>query len=62
MVLLIVSAFWHCAHGLKVVIDDYVHEDGSRFVVNILLLFLAVGGARDLALFAMLKIAFGAAA
>jgi succinate dehydrogenase / fumarate reductase membrane anchor subunit len=44
-----------------VVVDDYVHDDGNRFALNILLLFLAVGGGA-LALFALGRIAFGAAA
>ena len=47
--------------GLKVVVDDYVHDAGNHFALNTLLLFLAVGGAA-LALFALAKIAFGAAA
>ena len=47
--------------GLKVAVDDYVHEPGENFELNTLLLFLAVGGAA-LALFALGKIAFGGAA
>lgn len=61
MALLIVVGFKHALDGMKVVVDDYVHEEGPRFVVNTLLLFLAVGGAA-LALFALGRIAFGAAA
>lgn len=61
MALLIVIGFKHALDGMKVVVDDYVHEDGNRFAVNTLLLFLAVGGA-SLALFALGRIAFGAAA
>ena len=47
--------------ALLVVVDDYVHEEGNRFALSALLLFLAVGGAA-LALFALGRIAFGAAA
>ena len=47
--------------GLKVVVDDYVHDDGNRFLLNGLILFLAVGGG-SLALFALAKIAFSGAA
>ena len=47
--------------GMKVVVDDYVHEEGNRFALNTLLLFLAVGGAA-LALFALASIAFANAA
>ena len=58
MALLIVTAFAHGLDGLKVVVDDYVHDEGNRFALNTLLLFAAVGGAA-LALFALAKIAFG---
>ena len=58
MALFIVTAFAHGLDGMKVVVDDYVDDDGNRFAVNTLLLFLAVGGAA-LALFALAKIAFG---
>ena len=58
MALFIVTAFAHALHGMKVVTDDYVHDEGNRFALNTLLLFLAVGGAA-LALFALAKIAFG---
>jgi succinate dehydrogenase / fumarate reductase membrane anchor subunit len=61
MALLIVIGFRHALDGMKVFIDDYVHEEGNRFVINTLLLFLAVGGAA-LALFALARIAFGAIA
>lgn len=61
MALLVVVAFIHGLQGLKVVVDDYVHDEGNRFALNTLLLFLAVGGAA-LALFALGRIAFGAAA
>jgi succinate dehydrogenase / fumarate reductase membrane anchor subunit len=46
---------------MKVVVDDYVHDEGNRFATNTALLFLAVGGGA-LALFALGKIAFGASA
>ena len=61
MALLVIIGFKHALDGVKVVVDDYVHEEGNRFALNTLLLFLAVGGAA-LALFALAKIAFGAAA
>ncbi len=59
MALFIVTAFAHALDGMKVVTADYVHDEGNRFALNTLLLFLAVGGAA-LALFALAKIAFGA--
>jgi succinate dehydrogenase membrane anchor subunit len=61
MALLIIIGFKHALDGVKVVVDDYVHEEGSRFAWHVLLLFLAVGGAA-LALFALARIAFGTVA
>jgi len=61
MALLVIAAFKHGLDGMKVVVDDYVHEEGNRFALNTLLLFLAVGGGA-LALFALARIAFGAVA
>ena len=60
MALLVVVGFKHALDGMKVVVDDYVHEPGNNFALNTLLLFLAVGGGA-LALFALGRIAFGAA-
>jgi succinate dehydrogenase / fumarate reductase membrane anchor subunit len=61
MALLIIVGFRHAFDGVKVVVDDYVHEPGNNFVLNTILLFLAVGGAA-LALFVLARIAFGAIA
>jgi succinate dehydrogenase / fumarate reductase membrane anchor subunit len=61
MALLVVTAFVHGLDGMKVIVDDYVHEEGNRFALNTLLLFLAVGGA-SLALFALGRVAFGGVA
>ena len=61
MALFVITAFKHGLDGMKVVVDDYVHEPGNNFALNTLLLFLAVGGAA-LALFALGKIAFGGGA
>ena len=61
MALLVVVGFKHALDGMKVVVDDYVHDAGNNFAVNTLFLFLAIGGAA-LALFALARIAFGAPA
>ncbi|MEO6225071.1 MAG: succinate dehydrogenase, hydrophobic membrane anchor protein [Sphingomicrobium sp.] len=61
MALLIIVGFRHALDGMKAVVDDYVHEEGARFAANLLFLFLAVAGGA-LALFALARIAFGAAA
>ena len=61
MALLIIVGFRHALDGIKVVVDDYVHEEGSRFAWNTLFLFLAFGGGA-LALYALGIIVFGAIA
>ena len=61
MGLLIVVGFRHALDGVKVVIDDYVHEPGNNFALNLLMLFLALGGGA-IALFALARIAFGTGA
>ena len=61
MALFVITAFYHGLEGMKVVVDDYVHEPGNNFALNTLLLFLAVGGAA-LALFALARISFGGVA
>ena len=60
MALLVIASFKHALDGVKVSVDDYVHEEGSRFAINTLLLFLAVAGA-SIALYALAMIAFGSA-
>ncbi len=61
MALLIIIGFKHGLDGLKVAVDDYVHEDGMRIGIHFLLTMLAVAGAA-IALFSLARIAFGAAA
>ena len=60
MALLVIVGFKHALDGLKVVVDDYVHEAGSNFAINTIVLFLAVGGAA-IALYALAALAFGGA-
>ena len=54
MALLIIVGFKHALDGMKVVIDDYVHDAGNNFALNTFLLFLAVGGGA-IALFALIE-------
>jgi succinate dehydrogenase / fumarate reductase, membrane anchor subunit len=61
MALFVITAFWHGVDGLKVVVDDYVDGEANRWAINTSLLFLAVAGA-SIALFALGRLAFGAAA
>jgi len=59
MFLFVILAFQHSVDGLKVVIDDYVHDEANRLLVTGLLYFSAIG-AGALALFSLAAIAFGA--
>ena len=61
MVLLVITAFKHGLDGLKVVVDDYVHDEGTRIGLHYFLAMAAIGGA-SIALFALARIVFGAAA
>ena len=61
MALLVIIGFRHALDGLKVVVDDYVHEPGNNFIINTLFLFLAVAGAA-IALYALAMLAFGVTA
>ena len=58
--LLVITGFIHAVDGLKVVVDDYVHDEGSRLLLHGILTFAGIG-AGSLALFSLAKIAFGAA-
>jgi succinate dehydrogenase / fumarate reductase membrane anchor subunit len=58
MLLLILVTFWHLKLGLQVIVEDYVHEEGTKLFTIVLLNFFAVGAAA-LALFSVLKIALG---
>ncbi len=61
MALFIIAAFKHGLDGLKVAVDDYVHDEGNRIGVHYVLTMAAVAGAA-VSLFALAKIAFGAPA
>jgi succinate dehydrogenase / fumarate reductase membrane anchor subunit len=59
MVLLLIAAFYHAALGLQVVIEDYVHAEGAKLTLLIVMrlacMALAVAG-----IFAVLRIALAA--
>ena len=59
MALLVVSVFWHFRLGLQVLIEDYAHAE-NRVVLLVLLNFFVIGMG-GIALFSILKLAFGAA-
>lgn len=60
MALLVITAFKHGLDGLKVAVDDYVHDEGTRIGLHYFLAMAAIAGA-SVALFALAKIVFGAA-
>ena len=60
MALFVVAAFSHALDGMKVFIDDYVHTEGNLVATHFILKIMAIAGAA-LSLFALAKIAFGAA-
>ncbi len=60
MALFIVTAFAHALDGMKVVTDDYVHDEGNRVGLHYLMAMAAIAGAA-LSLFALARIAFAAA-
>ena len=61
MALLVITAFKHGIDGLKVVVDDYVHDEGTRIGLHFFLTMVGIGGA-SVALFALARIVFGAGA
>jgi succinate dehydrogenase / fumarate reductase membrane anchor subunit len=61
MALFIITAFKHGIDGLKVAVDDYVHDEGNRIALHYLLAMAAIAGGST-ALFALAKIVFGPAA
>jgi len=58
LVLLTISVFYHLRLGLQVVVEDYVHEEAGKVFFVLLLNLYAIAGAA-LAIFSILKIAFG---
>ncbi len=58
MILLVVSLFWHARLGLQVVMEDYIHDGGSKFAAIALLNLATIGGGA-FAIFSVAALAFG---
>ncbi len=61
MALFVIAAFRHGVEGLKVAVDDYVHDEGNRIAAHFLLSMAGTVGAA-LALFGLGRVAFGSPA
>jgi succinate dehydrogenase / fumarate reductase membrane anchor subunit len=60
LILFVLVATWHSQLGVRVVVEDYVHGAGARTVtlVSVMFAHTLIGAA---GVFAVLKVAFGAA-
>ena len=56
MILLAVSLFWHARLGLQILIEDYIHEPGTKFGLLAALNLVAIGGAA-FAIFSVARVA-----
>jgi succinate dehydrogenase / fumarate reductase, membrane anchor subunit len=58
MMLLVISLFWHARLGLQVLIEDYIHEPGSKFAALSALNLASFGGGA-FGVFSVAALAFG---
>ena len=58
VILLVISVFWHARLGLQVLIEDYIHEPGSKFATIAALNLVIIGGGA-FAILSVAALAFG---
>ena len=58
MILLVFSLFWHARLGLQVLIEDYIHDAGSKFAAISALNLATIGGGA-FGIFSVAALAFG---
>jgi len=58
MVLLIISLFAHARMGLQVLIEDYIHDGGSKFALLTALNIAVIGGGA-FSIFSVARLALG---
>jgi succinate dehydrogenase / fumarate reductase, membrane anchor subunit len=58
MILLVVSLFWHARLGLQVLIEDYLHDAGTKFAAIAALNLATIGGGA-FGIFSVAALVFG---
>jgi len=61
MILLVITTFWHARLGLQVLIEDYIHDTGTKFGLFALLNIAVIGGGA-FAIFSVARLALGGTA